>query len=141
MNPAMLTDVVVVHAYQGRKTAAHATFTLHPFAIRQGPHAGRYEILHSRRGTGNDPRHTGHVTQEQLAELYARGLPERLGIRLRLKPAEGIVYPDTLPAKKVPAAAIVPGSGFARQVAAVDTAAPLSAPLRTILQDMGLAAA
>ncbi len=137
--PSLLADIAVVHEYKGRKAPAPQSFVLHPFCIRQGAHEGTFEILHSRRGV-EDPKDAGHVTREQLAELYARGLMEKLGIRLRLRPAEDL-YPDTLPAKKVPRGCIAAGSAFARQVEAVDTAAPLPAPLRAVLEGMGLAPA
>jgi hypothetical protein len=136
--PSLLADIAVVHEYRGRKAPEPQSFVLHPFAIRQGEHEGTFEILHSRRGV-EDPKHAGHVTRGQLAELFARGLMERLGIRLRLRPADA-TYPDSLPAKKVPRACIAAGSGFDRDVAAVDTAAPLPAPLRAVLEGMGLAA-
>ncbi|MEH3086387.1 MAG: hypothetical protein PGN26_07595 [Xylophilus ampelinus] len=135
---ALLTDIAVAHEYRGRRTPAPQSFVLHPFLIRQGTHAGTFEILHGRRGV-EDPKDAGHVTRAQLAELYARGLMERPGIRLRLRPAEA-VYPDSLPAKKVPRACIAAGSDFDREVAAVDTAAPLPDALRAVLEGMGLTA-
>ncbi len=132
----MLAAITVAHTYKGKKTAEPQTFAMHPFAEKQGEHAGCYEIVHSRRGA-EAPEHSGYVTDDQLAELFARGLIETLGLRLRLQPAEGL-YPDSLPAKKVPRSSIAEGSDFARRVEAFEGRGPVTAGLRTVLAQMGL---
>lgn len=129
----ILTDIAIEHVYQGRKASAPMTFTLHPFAAPEGEHAGRFELMLSLRGKGEEQVRSGWVTLDELAELYARELMAKRGLRLRLRPLEDGVYPDSYPGKKVPRSCIVPGSDFERRVRAVDRARPVSAGLRAQL--------
>ena len=126
----ILTDIAIEHVYKGRKVSEPVTFTVHPFAEPEGEHAGLFEVMLSLRGSGEDKVRSGWVTLEQLAELYARELMVKRGLRLRVRPLAEGVYPDTFPGKKVPRSCVAPGSDFERLIKSVDRARPVSAGLR-----------
>ena len=128
----MLTDISIEHIYKGTKTDGPVTFTMHPFRNSHGEFQDRFEIIHDRREAGKVTKRSAHVTEQELAELFARGLLEEHGIRLRLRPAGGS-YPDAPPGKKVSRNCIQPGSGFDRGVNAIDITQPVSSGLRSQL--------
>ena len=134
----MTTDIAIEHTYSPRAGGAAQTFTLHPFENTCGEHAGRYAILRDISGPGERQRNrSAHITVQELAELYARGLPTAFAIRLRLRP-RGITYPDAPPAKLVPVSCIQGGSDFADRVSRVDTALPVSVGLRAALKRIAI---
>jgi hypothetical protein len=132
----MLTDIAVEHEYKGRKVPAPVRFILHPYSATEGEHAGLYEVLRSQRGSGEEQVRSAFVTRAQLAELYARQYVERLGLRLRMAPAAGVAYPDSLPGKKVPRDLIPKGCEFDREVLAVDRARQVSEGVRAIVAQL-----
>lgn len=128
-----LTDIAIEHVYRGKKAPQPVTFVMHPFLNDTGPSKGRFEVIGNLPGVGVTPKRSIHVTEEQLAELYARGLIESLSLRLRLRPSEGS-YPDAPPGKKVPRSCVRPGSRFDQQIQAVDCAGAITEPLKNILE-------
>ncbi|MDD0837611.1 hypothetical protein PSQ40_03400 [Curvibacter sp. HBC61] len=129
----ILTDIAIPHEYKGRKSEVPLSFIVHPFAETEGEHAGKFEVMLSGRGAGEDKARSGWVTLDELAELYARDLMVRKGLRLRLRPLEDGVYPDTFPGKKVPRSAIPKGSSFDLRILAVDRAKQVSPGVRALI--------
>ena len=78
------------------------------------------------------------MTEQELAELFARGLLEEHDIRLRLRPAGG-GYPDAPPGKKVSRKCVLTGSAFDRAIEAVDLSQPVSNELKIQLARFSLA--
>jgi len=114
----ILTDICIHHTKKSRTGAPDESFVMHPFEVSQGPNAGKYEVLRSVEITpGKRANRSLHVTQAQLAELYATGLMDTFELRLRVKPRDGS-YPTAPPVKRIPQHGIQPGSAFARMVAA-----------------------
>lgn len=102
----LITDIAIEHTKKSRKGGPDETFLMHPFENSQGTNAGKYEVLIESVEPGQGKcKRSIHVNLPQLAELYARGLTEILGIRLRLRPADGS-YPTAPPGKKVPASVV-----------------------------------
>ena len=132
----ILTEIAIPHEYKGRKAAEPLSFTLHPFAETEGEHAGLFEVMLSRRGAGDGKVRSGWVTLDQLAELYARDLMQRKGLRLRLRPAPDVDYPDTFPGKKVPRSAIPKGSAFDLRILAVDRSKQVSPGVRALITQL-----
>jgi hypothetical protein len=109
-----------------------------PFRNQKDPFAGRFEILYTKDlGDGRKDKRSGHVSLEELAEIFARGLLREHGIRIRIRPIDGD-YPDSPPGKKIPSRCIEPGSTFDRMVRSVDTRTPMSAELRAEIAAMGV---
>ena len=133
----MLTDISIEHVYKGKKSAVPLTFTMHPFRNSQGEFADLFEIIHTRKQGSKPVKRSAHVTEPELAELFARGLLEEHEIRLRLRPAGG-GYPDAPPGKKVPRHCVRPGSGFDRAIRIVDLTQPISSSLKAKLAPFGL---
>lgn len=133
----MLKDISIEHVYKGKKANGPLTFTMHPFKNLHGEFAGRFEIICNRKVGTRVVKRSAHVTEQELAELYARGLPEMHGIRMRLRPGDG-EYPDSPPGKKVLRHCVQPGSEFDRAIKAVDTHAPISLGLKAQLVRLGL---
>lgn len=130
----ILTDITVHHTKKSRTGAPDESFDMHPFEVSQGPNAGKYEVLRSVELTpGKRANRSIHVTQAQLAELYASGLMDALELRLRVKPRDGS-YPTAPPVKRIPQHCIQPGSAFARLVAAVPASTQTSAALSLVLE-------
>ncbi|MBV8617342.1 MAG: hypothetical protein JOY84_00665 [Curvibacter sp.] len=132
----ILTDIAIPHEYKGRKAPEPLHFTLHPFAETEGEHAGLFEVMLSRRGSGEDKVRSGWVTLDQLAELYARDLMQSKGLRLRLRPLPEVSYPDTFPGKKVPRSAIPKGSSFHLRILAVDRSKQVSPGVRALITQL-----
>lgn len=133
-----LTDIAIEHTYSGEKAPAPMHFTMHPYPNSRGSHAGRFEIFRDIKVAGRKKvRRSAHVTAQELAELYARGLVETFSIHLRLRPSSG-VYPDSHPGKRVPRSCIVPGSCFDRDVKRVRVSEPMSPRLRDQMSVLGL---
>ena len=133
----LLTDIAIDHTYKGKKAPAPITFRMHPFRNTHGDHAGLFEVLRDLKGGAKAKKRSSHLTLEQLAELYARGLPEQYAIRLRLRPSNG-TYPDSPPGKAVPLKCVEPDSAFARMVQAVVVSDPISTGLRVQLAILGI---
>jgi hypothetical protein len=129
----LLTDIAIEHEYRGKKAPTPLRFTMHPFVNDRGEGKGQFEVLGNLPGPGKLVKRSIHVTQDELAELYARGLVEQLGLRLRLRAASGH-YPDAPPGKKVPRRCISVESSFDRQVVAIDLGKPISQSLRMKLE-------
>ena len=129
----LLTDIAIGHEYRGKKAPGPLRFMMHPFINDRGEGKGQFEVLGDLPGPGRLAKRSIHVTREELAELYARGLIEQLGLRLRMRAASGD-YPDSPPGKKVPRRCIEPGSSFDRQVAAVNLGQPITPSLRMKLE-------
>jgi hypothetical protein len=130
----LMTDIAIEHTKKSRKGGPDETFLMHPFENSRGSHAGKYEVLIEivKPGQGKCKRSI-HVNLLQLAELYARGLTEILGIRLRLRPEDGS-YPTAPPGKKVSASFIRTGSEFHHLVQGVDVTLPVSFELKAVLE-------
>lgn len=134
----MLTDIQIVHEYTGSK-GPRRSYVMSPFRNQRGDFAGQFEILYTKRlASGKRVKRSGHVSKDELAELFARELLREHDIRLRLRPVEGD-YPDSAPGKKIPSSCIQPGSEFDRLVRAIDARHPISASLRAELGGMGVA--
>lgn len=134
----MLTDIRIDHEYKGKKLSTPRVYTMSPLRNQKGPFAGKFEILYTKRiAEGRKAKRSGHVTLEELAELFARELLREHGIRLRIRPIDGD-YPDSPPGKKIPARHIEPGSAFDRMVRSIDTGLPMPAGLRAELATMGV---
>jgi hypothetical protein len=134
----MLTDIAIPHTYKGKKANQPLLFTMHPAPNKVGPHAGKFEILFTRKAETKSVKRSAHVTLSELAELYARGLIEQHRIRLRLTPGAGEVYPDAHPGKYVSPAHIVGSSDFDRMVKRVPTSGVLPANLKSVLLQLGV---
>jgi len=129
-----LQDVKRIHVYQNQARTRSSTHVMHPFLNVKGPNRDRYEVL---RTLGTRQKKSAHVTYQELAEMFAHGCFERFNIRLRMKPGDG-VYPGSPPALHPRDEDIVPGSGFARAVAQVDTRSALSPGVCSVLRQLGL---
>lgn len=132
-----LADIAIEHTYKGKKTSDPVTFTMHPFRNVQGNHEGRFEVMRDINEDGLKRKRSAHLTTNELAEAYARGIIDQYEIRLRLRPASG-AYPDSPPGKKVPLRCVVGGSDFDRMVRSVDVAQPISQGLKRELGRLGL---
>ena len=129
----LLTDIAIEHTKKSRVGGPDGVYQMHPFENTTGANAGKYEIVRNI----NEPGHTkvkrsAHVTALQLAELYAKGVIDAYGFRLRLRPSSGD-YPGAPPGKKVPASCIQVGSNFDRLMRGVDTSRSVSEDLKQIL--------
>jgi len=133
----MLTDIAIPHTYKGKKASQPLLFTMHPAPNRTGPHAGKFEIIFTRKTEMKSVKRSAHVTLGELAELYARGLIEQHKIRLRLSPGAGEVYPDAHPGKYVSSAHIVGNSDFDRMVKKSPASGVLPSSLRSTLVQLG----
>lgn len=127
----VLTDIAIEHIKKARKGEANQKFTLHPYQNGKGPFAGKFEIL--RDSEKRRVKNVAHVTERELAELYARNVIDAFEIRLRVCPADG-EYPTEPPGKNVPRSAIRAGSDFEQLVNAIDVTAPVSAALTAVLE-------
>jgi len=132
-----LADIAIEHMYKGKKTSDPVTFIMHPFRNVQGNHEGRFEVMRDIKEDGPKRKRSAHLTTNELAEAYARGIIDQYEIRLRLRPASG-AYPDSPPGKKVPLRCVVRGSDFDRMVRSVDVAQPISHGLKRELGRLGL---
>jgi hypothetical protein len=129
----LLTDIAIVHTKKSRRGGPDETYLMHPFENSIGANAGKFEILRDITEPGHAKvKRSTHVTKTQLAELYAKGLIENYGFRLRLRPGKG-EYPGAPPGKKVPMSCIQPGSSFDRLMQGVDRKKPVSDELKQIL--------
>lgn len=133
----LLTDISIQHTYKGKKAPEPITFIMHPFQNTHGENSGLFEILRDLKELSKPVKRSAHVTAAELAELYARGLIEQYGIRLRLRPANRD-YPDSPPGKKVPRDKIAVGSEFDRMIRTVDLCSPVSPTLRVKLGRLGV---
>lgn len=129
----LLTEIAIEHTKKSRLGGPDAVYLMHPFENAIGANAGKYEILRDI----NEPGHakvkrSAHVTATQLAELYAKGLIEAYGFRLRLRPSKGD-YPGPPPGKKVSTSCIQVGSNFDRLMRGVDRSKSVSEELKQIL--------
>lgn len=134
---SILTDIAIEHVYKGKKSPKPLTFTMHPFENSIGEHAGCFEVVRELEDGGRKRKRSAHLKKVELAEMYARNLDEKFGIRLRLRPAD-TTYPDAPPGKRVPRSCIAPGSDFDRLVRRVDVAQAISPGLRDQLRRLGL---
>ncbi|MCY4745649.1 hypothetical protein NYO99_11755 [Pelomonas sp. UHG3] len=125
----LLTDIAIEHVYHGKGASAPTKYVMHPFENSTGDGKGRYEVIRDLAGDGKAKKRSAHLTKAELSELYARGLHDQFGIRLRLRPA-GQDYPAAPPGKRVSSRHITPGSDFEKQVRIFDTKRPVSAGLR-----------
>ncbi len=129
----LLTDIAIKHTKKSRTGAPDVTFLMHPFENSVGPNAGKFEILRDITEPDHENvKRSAHVTGTQLAELYARGIIDSYGIRLRLRPSKG-EYPGAPPGKKVPASCIQPGSNVDRMMRGFDKSKPISDELKQVL--------
>lgn len=134
----MLTDIAIAHIYKGRKADRRFEFTMHPAPNQVGLHAGKFEIVFTREDGSTKRKRSSHVTQTELAELYARGLIEQHRLRLRLAPGNGEIYPVPHPGKYVSPAHIARGSNFDRIVRSAPNSGQLPENLRAVLQELGV---
>jgi len=133
----MLTDISIEHVYMGKKAQQPLNFIMHPIRNSQGAHADRFEILHAHTEGSKKVKLSAHLTEQELAELFARGLPDRHNIRIRVGPAGG-GYPDALPGKRVSRANIASGSSFDRKVQSVDVTSSVTIGLREQLARLSI---
>jgi hypothetical protein len=137
----LLMDIIIGHTKRDGKSGPPEFFFMHPFEVSRGPNKGKYELLRDTANAGEQQRNRStHVTKTELAELYARGWMEGLGISLRLRPSENN-YPTAPPVKKVSKNCIVPGSEFHHMVQRVDVSHPMSSDLCGALQMIGFGTA
>jgi hypothetical protein len=129
----LLTEIAIEHTKKSLVGGPDAVYLMHPFKNSLGANAGKYEILRDITELGHAKvKRSAHVTAAQLAELYAKGVIEAYGFRLRLRPSEGD-YPGAPPGKKVPASCIQVGSNFDRLIRGVDRSKSVSDELKQIL--------
>lgn len=74
---------------------------------------------------------SAHVSNNELAEIFAHGCFGQFNIRLRMRPANS-VYPGSPPALHARDEDVVSGSWFAEVVARVDTRNALSPSVRDV---------
>lgn len=129
----VLNDISIEHIRKSRVGGPGVVYLMHPFENSIGANAGKFEIIRDINEPGQPKvKRSAHVTATQLADLYARGVIEAYGFRLRLRPNKGD-YPDSPPGKKVPANCIQAGSNFDRLMRSVDKTKPVSEELKQIL--------
>lgn len=129
----LLTEIAIVHTKKSRIGEPDAVYRMHPFENSIGANAGKYEILRDIAEPGRfKVKRSAHVTAPQLAELYAKGVMEAYGFRLRLRPSKGD-YPGAPLGKKVPASCIQVDSNFDRLMRGVDRSKSVSEELKQIL--------
>lgn len=127
-----LKDVAYVHTYQDRARTRSSEHILHPFTNSIGEHKGKYEILRT-----IDKKHkvSAHVVDAQLAEMFAHDCFENFNIRLRMKDPGG-GYPSSPPGLHPSRKHVIPGTDFHKAISAIDTRAPLSSDLKSILSQL-----
>jgi hypothetical protein len=129
----ILTDICIHHTKKSRNGGRDESFVMHPFEVSVGPNAGKYEVLRNIEVSGGTRVNRSiHVTQKQLAELFATGLMDELELRLRVKPGNGS-YPTAPPVKRITQRCIEPGSAFSRLVADIPQGAKPSGELAVAL--------
>ena len=133
-----LTDVVIPHEYKGKNAHRGEKYIVDPFQNSRGPNAGKYEILrYVERSGPKRKKRSAHVTEVELAELYARGLINDGDIRIRVRPVTNN-YPTSPLGKTVPRHCITAGSAFGTLVEKVDIGLPVSENLRQELSGIGI---
>jgi hypothetical protein len=76
---------------------------------------------------------SAYLVDAQLAEMFAHDCFQLFNIRLRMKDPTG-AYPSAPPGLHPTREHVLPGSDFDRVVTAIDTHAPLSDELKSILR-------
>ena len=92
-----------------------------------------YEIFPTVREPGaKDVKRSSFVSFQQLAESYAKGVPDEYGFSVRMCVPVG-KYPAETPTKKLLSTHIKPGSQFELAVQGVDVSKEATRELRTAL--------
>ncbi len=133
-----LTDIAIGHTKLAGKSGPSAFYILHPFEVTRGPNRGKYELLRDTSKPGEKQKNrSAHVTMSELAELFARGWMEGMGITIRMRPSDND-YPTAPPVKKLTKASILRGSEFDLMVEKFDVSQGIGTDLFDALQRIGI---
>ena len=131
------SDISIEHRKRRGPGNPEIVYVMHPFKNSKGANAGRYEILRDFKGpAGKTVKRSAHVTDGQLAELFARDLLSSLNIRMRVKPFDQ-PYPTSAPGKPIRYVHVRKGSTLDNQIRSVDTSRPADGELQEVLHRLG----
>ena len=136
----MTQDLRIEHTYRKRNSTHEESMWMSPSRNQKAPHAGLYDIARTARNGSVNRKYSSHVSLEELAELYARGLVDAEKLRLRLAPSDGTPYPIPRPRKYVPSRCLVAGSSLDSLIQRSPKSGPFSPALQGVLGELGLRA-
>lgn len=136
--PMFQKDISIEHQKRRGPGDPAVVYVMHPFKNTKRKNAGRYEILRDFKDSiGRKKKSSAHVTDAQLAELFARDLMSSQKIRMRVKPADQ-PYPTSPPAKSLRAVHVRAGSAFDFLMKSVDVSISMDAELVGVLSKLGV---
>jgi hypothetical protein len=136
----MTQDLRIEHTYRKRNSTHEESMWMNPYRNQKTPHAGLYDIARTAKNGSANRKYSSHVTLEELAELYARGLVDSEKLRLRLTPSDGTTYPIKPPRKYLPSGCLVAGSRLDNLIQRSTKSGPFSPDMLRVLGDLGLSA-